>query len=283
MSWTDPLGENRDLSFQDCATTDPKRLSREQIEAYNRDGYLRPFDAFGAEEVERNRAYFDSLLDQINALRDGRDSYALNCYQARCRGIYDLTMNPLILDHVEDIIGPNIICWATHYFCKMPFDERAVAWHQDASYWHLSPARTVTVWLAIDDADAENSAMRFIPGTHRLGPLKWRRPTGPAVLDQEIVDADQLGEPVYDELKAGQFSLHADMLAHGSEPNASARRRGGLTMRYCPPEVRMTHSDWSAAAIICRGEDPAGYWTSCPRPASDDISRRDKPQSIGGN
>ena len=35
----------------------------------------------------------------------------------------------------------------------LPQDVRQVAWHQDASYWPFTPARTVTAWLAIDDAD----------------------------------------------------------------------------------------------------------------------------------
>ena len=116
-------------------------------------------------------------------------------------------------------------------------------------------SRTVTVWLAIDDADAENSAMEFIPGTHRLGHLKFNQAAGPAVLNQEIENATQYGEPVVDELKAGEISLHADMLAHGSPPNRSDRRRGGLTIRYCPTTVRST-AGWNTNSIIVRGSDP---------------------------
>ena len=46
---------------------------------------------------------------------------------------------------VEDIVGPNIIAWGTHFFCKMPNDPKVVPWHQDASYWPLTPSKTVTV------------------------------------------------------------------------------------------------------------------------------------------
>jgi len=53
--------------------------------------------------------------------------------------------------------GPDVIAWGSHFFCKQPHDPRKVAWHQDASYWPLTPARTVTVWLAIDDADIANA------------------------------------------------------------------------------------------------------------------------------
>jgi ectoine hydroxylase-related dioxygenase (phytanoyl-CoA dioxygenase family) len=56
----------------------------------------------------------------------------------------------------------------------MPGDGKAVAWHQDASYWPLSPSRAVTVWLAIDDATVDNAAMRFLAGSHHHGHLTFR-------------------------------------------------------------------------------------------------------------
>jgi hypothetical protein len=88
-----------------------------------------------------------------------------------------------------------------------------------------------------------NAAMKFIPGTHRMGHLKWKSADVPAVLDEQIEDAESLGEVVYDELRAGEISLHADMIAHGSDPNLSGRRRCGLTIRNCPPEVQALNSD----------------------------------------
>jgi non-haem Fe2+, alpha-ketoglutarate-dependent halogenase len=274
--------DERDLSFKPVENPNPKTLSPEQIAHYNVEGYVAPLDLYSPAEAVANREYFDRLL----AMLDGGNSYALNCFQGRCEGIYDLCLEPRILDYVEDIIGPNIICWATHYFCKMPFDEKGVPWHQDASYWPLTPSRTVTVWLAIDDADEENSAMRFIPRTHNRGHLEWKKADGPVVLDQEIVGIDSTGEPFSDNLKAGQISLHADMLAHGSEPNASARRRCGLTLRFCPPEVRPVNAVWEEGieAIICRGTDPDGYWKHTERPVGDNVKPEGRrPKNLGGN
>jgi hypothetical protein len=95
-------------------------------------------------------------------------------------------------------------------------DSREVPWHQDASFWKLSPARTVTVWLAIDDADAENAAMRFIPATHDKGEIETVEMGEGSVFHKGIANAEQYGEPFVNALKAGQMSLHADMLLHGS-------------------------------------------------------------------
>jgi hypothetical protein len=275
------LTTEHDLAFKPVVNAKPKALSTGQIEQYNREGYVSGFTAFDHADADANRAYFDELLEQAGP--DG--AYGINCFQARLAGLWDICTNPTILDHVEDIVGPTIICWAAHFFAKLPGDPKTVPWHQDASFWHFSPARTVTVWLAIDDTDEENSAMRFIPRTHDKGPMQWEQAAEGSVLDRELVGADSLGDPVSNTLKAGQFSMHADMLAHGSLPNRSNRRRCGLTIRYCPPDVAITDVQWGKGieAILCRGQDTTGTWRHHPRPASDRLVLADGPRNIGGN
>ena len=275
--------DQRDLSF---APADPERartIPADDVRFYNENGYIKPFRVFDDAETEANRRYFDFLLDEIKRQNDGRDQYAINGFHTRCAGLYDIATDPRILDLVADLIGPDIVCWGTHFFCKLPHDPKAVPWHQDASYWPLSPARTVTVWLAIDDADRENSAMKFLPGTHKMGHLEWKNTERDAVLGQEIVGAESLGEPVYDELEAGELSLHADMLAHGSEPNQSDRRRCGLTIRYCPPHVQPIDPGWGDNVIVCRGQADPERWVHYERPEGEDLSPNNRPQARGGN
>ena len=255
----------RDLRFFPAGTLPSRTLTREQVRAFNRDGYLAGVDVFPSDETERNRRDFDAILNVF--LDHGRDGFAIDRYQDRIASIHDLATHPRILDVVEDLLGPDLICWATHFFCKMPGGDKGVSWHQDCSYWALTPSKTVTVWLAIDDVDADNGAMRVIPGTHLLGLLPWRE-TGNEdrnVLTQSIDDAERLGAPVTVTLRAGQASIHSDLLVHGSLPNRSSRRRCGLTLRYCPPDVR-AYWDWNTASIICRGTDRSGHWASVPRP-----------------
>ncbi len=273
------LADTQDLSFKPVVSSRNKRLGAKDIARYNRDGFCQPFDIFDAEEIAEIRTYVDQL---IAAMGDA-GSYGINCYQARLSGIYDIATDRRILDCVQDILGPNILCWATAILSKAPRDPKRVPWHQDASFWKLDPARTVSVWLAIDDADKANSAMRFIPGTHKMGPLPESSRDEASVFHKGTANAEALGEPFTNTLKAGQISLHADMLVHGSLANASDRRRCGLTLRYCPPEVRITDPDWARGveAILCRGT--AGDWRTHPRPENDDITKTSSPHVVGNN
>ena len=268
--------DNRDLSFLPIINHSPNFLSKKDIEKYNTDGFISPINAFSNKEAEDIRRKVDGLFDKLKSYEDGRDSYSLDSYQHKSKTIWEIVNTPKILNYVQDLIGPNIICWASHFFNKMPNDNRPVPYHQDAVYWLLSPARTVTVWLAIDDTNLENAPMEFLPGSHKLGPLAWKdSDKSNPVLPKEIINLEKFGESYKNVLKAGDFSLHADMLAHGSLPNTSDKRRCGLTIRYCDPDsTKPLNLEYAQKAILCRGKKPVGHWDACniEKPKEDDLS-----------
>jgi len=256
----------RDLRFHPSPVQEPQTLTREQVEGYNRDGYVKGIRIFSPEEMAEHRAYFDVLLARVMA--EGRDSYSISTAHLSYGRVYDLLAEPRIVACVRDILGPDVIGWGSHYFCKMPHDGKVVHWHQDASYWPLTPSKTVTVWLAIDDADVENACMRFIPGSQHLGHLTYQltEDAPDAVLNQKVENAEEFGRPIYVELKAGEISMHSDLLLHASDANHSDRRRCGLTLRYCAADVR-AGLDWNAKGVLVSGTDTSGQWRNPPRPA----------------
>lgn len=265
---TDIHAIERDLRFYPSTVTEPRVLTPEQVEAYNREGYVRPIRIFSDDEISAIRGYFDDLLAKVIAA--GGDSYSISTAHLKYGRVYDILTDARIVAAVKDILGENVVGWGSHFFCKMPHDGKSVAWHQDSSYWPLTPSKAVTVWLAIDDADTENACMRFISGSHHFGHLTYR-PSDSAehnVLNQSIDNAEQYGEPVDDCLKAGEASLHSDLLLHGSNANDSDRRRCGLTLRYAAADVR-AHLGWNGKGVIVSGTDPTGHWANPPRPAND--------------
>jgi len=264
--------DDRVRRFFPLGAPHPRVLSRAQIRQFNERGYLFPLEVFDTREVTALRAYCDDLF--AKALAAGFGSYDINGWHCHCAGLYDLCTEPRVLDLVQDLLGEDLILWGTHFFLKQPGDRKQVSWHQDASYWPLSPSKTVTVWLAIDDSDAGNGAMRVIPRSHVNAQLAYQRSTAEEnnVLSQTTLQAEAQGDPpVVLALRAGQVSLHTDWLVHGSEPNRSARRRCGLTLRFTSADVRALKPDWARRSVICRGRDRSGHWAHHPRPAGEQI------------
>ena len=256
---------DRDLRFFPADAARCRTLTTEQVDGFNRVGYISPVAVFSADEIMVLRDYFDRLLAQV--LAAGDDSYSISTAHMKHGRVYDLLTDVRIVDAVQDLLGDDVVAWGSHFFCKMPGDGKRVAWHQDASYWPLSPSKTVTVWLAIDDADVENGCMKFLRGSHHEGHMN-HRPSLPEehnVLDQTVEDVERYGEPVNNVLAAGQISLHSDLLLHGSEANDSDRRRCGLTLRYCSADVRAA-MDWNQKGVVVRGADSSGHWANPPSP-----------------
>jgi ectoine hydroxylase-related dioxygenase (phytanoyl-CoA dioxygenase family) len=266
---TEELGKlERDLRFRPSVTEHPALLTQEQIASFNRDGYLAGIRIFDEAEIAGIRSYFDELL--AKTLAAGGDSYSISTAHLRYGRVYDILTHPRIVARIKDLLGEDVIAWGSHFFCKMPGDGKRVSWHQDSSYWPLTPSMAVTAWLAIDDATVENACMRYIPGSHHLGHLTFTLSENDEanVLNQTVAGAEALGDPVNVELKAGEISIHSDLLLHGSEANESKKRRCGLTLRYCPASVR-AGLGWNAKGVIVSGKDESGHWVNPPRPQTD--------------
>ena len=264
---TDAFPElDRVKKFFPLGVENTQLLTKAQIDQYNDQGYLFPFDIFSVEEITEIRAYFDDLLPK--AMAAGWNSYEITNWHKHCRSVYDLVTNSRILDYVQDLLGETLILRHSHFFAKLPGDGKRVSWHQDASYWPLTPSKVVSAWLAIDDTDVENGAMQVIPGSHKNAQVAFEKSskTENNVLNQTVHHPEKHGnDPVSLTLKAGQMSLHSDWILHGSEPNMSTRRRCGLAMRFLSSDVR-AYNDWNQHSIVCRGSEPTGHWANHPRP-----------------
>ena len=222
------------------------------------------------------------LPELLNLLHPRETTKDLREWHETSRYLYDICLNPNILDLVEGILGPNFFMWASNFFIKEPFSTATVGWHQDAYYWPMTPQHSVTVWLAFDDVDEENGAMQIIPKSHRGGLIQHKRSSQTdSVLTLELERGSfREDTAVQFKLKAGEISLHDDRAIHGSPANPSARRRAGLTIRYSGTDVM---NDLAVnphfKAYLCRGVDeyhhnPVGPIPTqhCGRPAFKPVS-----------
>lgn len=258
---------DREIKFFPSTCSSPQSLTAQQVASWNRNGYLGPIDFYSPEEMTEIRSYFDELLADVLAV--GKDSYSISSAHLKHGRVWDMLTNPSIVACVSDLLGEQVIGWGSHFFCKMPGDGKRVDWHQDCSYWPLTPTKAITVWLAIDDADRENGCMEVFNGSHTHGLIDFESSDEASgnVLDQSIANPEKYGTHQLTPLRAGQASIHSDLLVHGSSPNESSRRRCGLTLRYCPADVK-AYLGWHQKGVVVRGKPTNDHWTNRPRPTT---------------
>jgi len=245
----------------------PKFLTEAQVAAYRADGFLAPLDLYTREEAAGLLRRFDAVEAEIGG--DPGRRFRVKAHLP-FPWLCDVVRDPRLLDAVEDIVGPDILCWGSTFFVKRPEDGRFISWHTDSFFYGTAPNETLTAWVAFNESDLVSGCVKFIPGTH-IGPPAVHElrpdPLNMSSNGQTVVDVDE-SRAVDAILQPGQFSLHHESVVHGSRPNLSDHIRIGLSIHYCPPEVRETRFD-GATAMLCRGEDRLGHWLPDPEPARD--------------
>ena len=244
------------------------KLIKEAIEQYRNDGFYFPVRILDGEEA----AGYRSSLEAFEAAQGGPIGGAFrNKSYLLFQWVDELMRNPEILNAVEDLIGPDILCWNTLFWVKEARSETFVTWHQDLRYWGLDTDELITVWLALSPATELSGCMRVLPGSHRgeLMPHKDEyHDDNMLTRGQEIaVEVDE-AKAVSMPLQTGEASLHNGRLAHASEPNRSDDRRVGLSLHYMPTRTKQVVGDWDSAALV-RGEDRFGHFALSPRPSRD--------------
>jgi hypothetical protein len=228
------------------------RLHSADIERYRRDGVLFPLSAFNPAEIAE---YYDAICAMENA-RAGRLPPLLNFkLHLLVPWLWDMIHDARIVDPVEDILGPDIVCWEASFVSKPAGDPAHTSWHQDAPYRGLSDPDGATAWVAFTASDRRNGCVRVLPGTHRTE-LPHRGTADPASMlpAREVVAGDVDERQAIDiVLKPGEMSLHHPLTIHNSQPNRSRLRRLGYAIRYVPGYVSQRGE--RGTATLVRGRD----------------------------
>ncbi|MBV9018089.1 MAG: phytanoyl-CoA dioxygenase family protein, partial [Alphaproteobacteria bacterium] len=230
-----------------------KLLTPAQIAQYKEQGYLAPIRVVEEGEALEFRQKLEAIEAEMGGPLRGdlrHKTHLLFPFLA------ELVRHSRILDAVEDVLGPDILCWSSNFFIKEAADPAFVSWHQDSTYWGLSSPDVATAWVALTPSNEANGAMAVIPGSHKLDQMPHRDTFHRHNLltrGQEIaVEVDE-GKAAPLNLRPGEMSLHHVRVVHGSAPNPSSDRRIGFAIRYIPTHIRQLEGDDSATLV--RGDD----------------------------
>lgn len=244
-----------------------QHFSADDLAHFERHGYLSPVPIISESEAQIYRAQLEAYEQQLgHPVRGPMRTKPHLLF----KWVDNLMRNQTILDCVEDLVGPDILCWNSWFWIKEANSSNYVSWHQDSQYWGLDTDRLVTAWLALSPASLDSGCMKVIPSSHRGEPMRHvdlYHDDNLLTRGQEIVDVDP-ADSIAMPLKTGEMSFHNIGIAHASGPNTTSDRRIGLSFHYMPAGAQQLNISWDTAALV-RGEDRFGNFEHSPVPVGD--------------
>jgi chlorinating enzyme len=237
-----------------------KKLFEEQ-------GFIGPFRLWEPEVMnvwwKEQRAM---LLDPANTERRCFDNPVNYDRHLDIPGLGQIISEPAIVQRMQNLIGPDVLCWRTEFFPKNPGDS-GTGWHQVETY-AIGEAEEgmleatnrsgevpmeLTCWVAFTEASRENGCMKFLPGSHRQwhydekAKLKWQGDKAENTFFGYNYDELRINKSWnpdeqdvrHMEMRPGECVIFTARCVHGSNPNVSRRQRMGFAIRVVPTHVKV--------------------------------------------
>jgi len=217
-------------------------LDEKEIHDYHENGYVVPKYQLEVDFLKELQTALDTLIANNPGVRPEKlvSAHIQNPQAEGVRGsakFLELAMHKPIIDLVESVLGPDIILWGCHVFCKPASEGYETPWHQDGHYWPIRPLANCTVWVALEPSTKENGCLRVIPGSHKSQKLyeHLHEDREDLTLNQRMIEGSFDESSAVDlELKPGEMSMHDIYMIHGAKANTSDLRRTGVALRFMP-------------------------------------------------
>jgi L-proline 4-hydroxylase len=223
------------------------RLSQEEIERFERDGYLFYPAHFAPEEIK-------VLTDEVPALyaqrrpenvreKDGdavRTNFAAHMYSypfAR------LARHPRMVKPIMQLFDEPLYMHQFKINGKMAFDGDVWQWHQDYGTWKndddMPAPRAMNVAIFLDEVNEFNGPLMFIPGSHQLGVIDAAHDTSTTSYPLWTINHDTIrelvkrGGIVAPKGPPGSMILFHSCLVHASTANLSPWNRVSVYLSLC--------------------------------------------------
>jgi ectoine hydroxylase-related dioxygenase (phytanoyl-CoA dioxygenase family) len=202
----------------------------EDLEAFDRDGYVVVEQAVGPDVLDAVRAELAPYLDGGDDAYRGRNDFEgfstnrVYGLLAKAPSEAALVLHPRVTAILDELLLPGYLLTANLAINLLP-GETAQDPHFDDPFYKLPrprpPVSISSIW-AIDEFTAANGATEVVPGSHRWGE---ERPAA----DAELV-------PI--EMPAGSVLVFSGTLWHRGGANTTDRPRLAISPQYCQPWAR---------------------------------------------
>ena len=220
-------------------------LTSEQLESYERDGYLVLAGLFDDAELAEIQRKFDELADRGEPVPgfwepDVTSDDPLKRYprvmhphrwDERAKA---MMLKPEIERVLHDLLGEPAVACQTMHFYKPP-GSPGQALHQDNFYLSVKPGNCIAAWTAVDPADPDNGGLFVVPGTHKMDIHCPDPDDAERTKSTNLVDPPKGMKAVPVVMDAGDTLFFNGSVVHGSGRNKTADRwRRSFISHYMP-------------------------------------------------
>jgi ectoine hydroxylase len=223
------------------------KLTPEQIERFERDGYLFFPGLFSAEEMAVLKAEVPSIYAQHRPeiIREKGSDAVRTVFAAHLmsEGFAKLGRHPRMIGPAEQLFGEPVYMHQFKVNGKQAFDGDVWQWHQDYGTWQaddeMPDARAMNVSVFLDEVNEFNGPLLFIPGSHKAGALAASHDLSTTsyplwtIDERTITDLVDRGGIVAPKGPAGSMLLFHSCLVHGSPSNMSPWHRTIVYLSLC--------------------------------------------------
>jgi len=194
--------------------------SKTSHERFVKDGFIQFFDFLTQEGLEALRVLVNGVWENHHVQWVDFDADSQHVTEAAKLG-----SDPRLLEMMTQVLEEPVLHAVTAIIPKQGTRSIESPWHRDAPYF-------ITIWICLDDVDAENGALMVKPGWHRKGAL--------TNCECSTIDFAKMGTSIEEfqkdcityKLKAGQAAMHHPLLPHASFSNLSGNPRRVISLRY---------------------------------------------------
>ena len=258
---------------------DACRLTDEQVAFYHDHGYLAGIRVLSDEQVEALRSELQVFFEPDHPGCENWYEYhtnessdpgtvlfhALGAWRIG-RQFHDLLWHPAFTVPASQLLGGAVRFWHDQLFCKPALHGGVVAWHQDYSYWtRTRPMAHLTCWIGLDDSNADNGAVHYVPGSHKWELLEVTGLAGNMDAIRNVLSDEQwdaFRKPVAVELKQGECTFHHPLTVHGSFENRTQRPRRATVINAVRDGVRSDSDEPLLVGVpaVPRGQSLGGQF-----------------------
>lgn len=228
------------------------RLTQQQIEQFDREGYLFFPGQFTPEETRTLTDAVPELYSRreaYNVREKGKDAVRTNfAAHMYSEPFARLARHPRMIEPVQDLFNEKLYMHQFKINGKAAFEGDVWQWHQDYGTWlnddMMPTERAMNVAIFLDDVNEHNGPLMFIPGSHKKGVVEAKHDLTTTSYPLWTVDNDLIGQLVEraggknggivsPKGPAGSMILFHSCLVHASGSNLSPWHRVAVYLSLC--------------------------------------------------